>query len=432
MITKQTLKQVLLDQREEADLLLRRCTVEREVEAELRASLEDKLIKVIMGVRRSGKSVLAHRILKDKPYAAVNFDDERLFNIGTDQLGLVLEAALELYGDVQYLLLDEIQNVVGWELFVNRLQRNGYGVIVTGSNAHLLSQELATHLTGRHRAFEIFPYSFNEFLDTEQVASPKFTSYSTKEKVELSALFATYLKQGGFPEIKDVVNPRIYLQDLYDRAITRDIAMRHGIRHIRTFKEIAGYVAANCGSKLTYQNVAEAYGLGSIHTAKNYITYLQDAYLFFGVEAFSFKHKERVRRPRKMYGIDTGLIRAVSGNVENRGLMLENLVFVELFRRGHSVNYYADVHGKYEVDFVVGSNKPSGDITLIQVCTDLSRPQTRERELRGLVQAAKAFRDLPDEKLLVLTMDEREPQQFAGHDITCKPVWEWLLDKTDK
>ncbi|HAS84354.1 MAG TPA: hypothetical protein DCS43_17195 [Verrucomicrobia bacterium] len=430
MITKDVLKKVLLDQREEAELLLQRCTVERDVEAGLRASLDDKLIKVIMGVRRSGKSVLAHRILKNKSYAAINFDDERLFNINTNELGLVLEAALELYGDVQYLLLDEIQNVAGWELFVNRLQRNGYGVIVTGSNAHLLSQELATHLTGRHRAFEVYPYSFREFLRAEQVEIPKRPIYTTKQQVQLSSLFSIYLETGGFPELKEVVNPRIYLQDLYDRAITRDIAMRHGIRHIRTFKEIAGYVAANCGSKLTYQNVAQSYNLGSIHTAKNYITYLQDAYLFFGVDSFSFKHKERVRRPRKMYGIDTGLIRAVSGNMENRGLLLENLVFVELFRRGHTVNYYADVHGKYEIDFVVGYGKPSDEITLIQVCTDLSKPQTRERELRGLVQAAKVFHDLPDEKLLVLTMDERDPQEFAGRHITCQPVWEWILEKT--
>jgi uncharacterized protein len=428
MISKDAIKNVLLDQRDETDLLLQRCTVERAIEAELRASLDDKLIKVIMGVRRSGKSVVAHRTLKQKSYAAINFDDERLFGIRTNELGLILEAALELYGKFQYLLLDEIQNVVGWELFVNRLQRNGYGVVVTGSNAHLLSQELATHLTGRHRAFEVYPYSFRELLQSQNIIIPNPHGYSTRQQAELSAVFSAYLEAGGFPEIKEVVNPRVYLQDLYDRVLTRDIAMRHGIRHIRTFKEIAGYVAANCGSKLTYQNVAQAYNLGSIHTSRNYVTYLQDAYLFFGVDSFSFKRKDRVRRPRKMYGIDTGLIRAVSGNRENRGLMLENLVFVELFRRGHTIHYYADAHGKYEVDFVVSDDSSPNDVSLIQVCTDLSRPQTRERELRGLVQAAKAFADLPDEKLLVLTMDEKEPQSFAGRHIACKPVWEWMLE----
>jgi len=429
MKTKSNLKQVLLDQREETDLLLRRCEVEREVETALRASLDDKLIKVIMGVRRSGKSVLAHRILKGKPYAAVNFDDERLFRTNADDLGLILEAILELFGNVQFIMLDEIQNVAGWELFANRLQRQGYGVVVTGSNAHLLSQELATHLTGRHRSFEVFPYSFREYLCAHHHKAPTPPDYTTRERAAISRLFSGYLEMGGFPEINDVNNPRIYLQDLYDRVLTRDIAMRHGIRHIRTFKEIAAYISANCGCKLTYQNVAQAYALGSVHTAKNYIAYLQEAYLFFGVDSFSLKARERVRRPRKMYGIDTGLIRAVSGGAENRGLMLENLVFLELLRRGQTVHYYADAQGKYEVDFVVGGNPISERITLIQVCADLSTPQTRERELRGLVQAAKTFRNLPDENLLVLTLTDGGIESFAGHHIVCRPVWEWLLER---
>lgn len=427
MVTISALHDVLLDQREEAEHLLRDATVEREAEAALRECLDDRLIKVIMGVRRCGKSFLAHRALKDRSYAFVNFDDERLFNIKTNELNLVLESLLQLYGPVKYILLDEIQNVEGWELFVNRLQRKGFSVVVTGSNAHLLSQELATHLTGRHRSFEIYPYSFREFIRARNVEPPKQPNYSTAQKAEFSALFAAYLETGGFPEIMDVANPRVYLQDLYNRAITRDIAMRYGIRHIRTFKEIAGYVAGNCGSKLSYQNITQAYNLGSIHTAKNYITYLQDAYLFFGVEAFSFKHSERVRRPRKMYGIDTGLIRAVSGTPDNRGLMLENIVFLELLRHGHTVNYFADTQGKYEVDFVVRPRNTPENVQLIQVCTDLSNLQTRERELRGLVQGAKAFHDLPDEQLLILTMNERETQQFAERHIACKPVWEWML-----
>ena len=427
MITKTTLHEVLLDQREEVDQMLRRAIVQRDAEETLCDCLDDKLIKVIMGVRRSGKSVVAHRALQGRSYASVNFDDERLFNIKTNELNLILEAILALYGNVTHILLDEIQNVEGWELFVNRLQRKGYNVVVTGSNAHLLSQELATHLTGRHRAFEIYPYSFREFVRSQNIALPNQAMYATNQKVQLSSVFAAYLETGGFPEVPEVTTPRIYLQDLYDRAITRDIAMRHNIRHIRTFKEIAGYVAGNCASKLSYQNIAQAYNLGSVHTAKNYIAYLQDAYLFFGVDAFSFKHREKVRRPRKMYGIDTGLIRAVSGNTGNRGLMLENLVFIELLRRGNNVSYFADAQGKYEVDFVVRGSAHADTVTLIQVCADLSNLQTRERELRGLVQAAKAFHDLPDNQLLLLTMDEKGTQAFAGRHITCLPVWEWLL-----
>ncbi len=432
MISKNTLQEVLLDQREESEQLLRYATVVRDAEEALRNCLDDKLIKVIMGVRRSGKSVLAHRALQGRAYASVNFDDERLFNIKANELNQVLEAILALYGNVKYVLLDEIQNVEGWELFANRLQRKGYSVVVTGSNAHLLSQELATHLTGRHRTFEIYPYSFREYLRARNIPLPIQLSYSTAQKAELSSTFAAYLETGGFPEIMEVANPRVYLQDLYNRAITKDIAMRHSIRHIRTFKEIAGFVAGNCTSKLSYKNIAQAYNLGSIHTAKNYITYLQDAYLFFGVEAFSFKHKERVRRPRKMYGIDSGLIRAVSGNSDNRGLMLENLVFVELLRKENTVNYFADAQGKYEVDFVVRPLNAPDNVQLIQVCADLSNLQTRERELRGLVQGAKAFHDLPDEQLLLLTMDEEQTLQCAGHNIICMPIWKWLLSNINR
>jgi predicted AAA+ superfamily ATPase len=202
--------------------------------------------------------------------------------------------------------------------------------------------------------------------------------------------------------------------------------MRHGVRHIRTLKDIAFYVANNCGGKLTYQNIASAYSLGSLHTAKNYLSYLQDAYLFFAVEAFSFKVKERTRRPRKMYGIDPALIRATAGGADNRGLLLENVVLLELLRRRKIVHYYADPQGKHEVDFV-SRDPETAAVELIQVCVDLTRAETRERELRGLQHAATAFGHLPDEGLLLLTLDHRGVEEVAGKSITCVPVWEWLL-----
>ena len=163
-----------------------------------------------------------------------------------------------------------------------------------------------------------------------------------------------------------------------------------------------------------------------MHTAKNYLSYLQEAYLFFAVEAFSFKVKERTRRPRKMYGIDPALIRATAGGLENRGLLLENVVFLELIRRRKIVHYYTDPNGKYEVDFV-SRDPETNAVELIQVCADLSRAETRERELRGLQHAAAAFRHLRKENLLLLTMDHRGIEKVAGHEIACLPVWEWLL-----
>jgi predicted AAA+ superfamily ATPase len=426
MTDKGNLRQVVLDQREEREILLKRCGVAREGEETLAQGLSDNLIKVITGVRRCGKSVLAHRVLRGSHYGYVNFDDERLFGLSTADLNTVLEVLIELTPDMRFILLDEIQNIEGWELFVNRLQRQGYRVVLTGSNAHLLSRELATHLTGRHRLYEAYPYSFREYLRARGHEVASGASLSTRDSAKVSALFADYFVVGGFPEVSQVANPRAYLQDLYDRTLTRDIAMRHGVRHIRTLKDIAFYVAGNCGGKLTYQNIAAAYSLGSLHTAKNYLSYLQDAYLFFAVEAFSFKAKERTRRPRKMYGIDPALIRATAAGADNRGLLLENVVFLELLRRRKIVHYYADPQGKHEVDFV--SHDPeTAAVELIQVCADLTRTETRERELRGLQHAATAFGHLPDENLLLLTLDHRGVEQVAGRSIACVPVWEWLL-----
>ena len=426
MIDKGTIRQLLLDQREEIEALLARCGVERDCEQALAQGLADNLIKVIAGVRRCGKSVLAHRVLRGRPYGHVNFDDERLFGLSTGDLNNVLEVLLEITPGMKFVLLDEIQNIEGWELFANRLQRQGFVVVLTGSNAHLLSRELATHLTGRHRVFEVYPYSFREYLRARGYETPPAKALTTRTRAAVSGLFADYFADGGFPEARQVANPRAYLQDLYDRAVTRDIAMRHGVRHIKTLKDIAFYVAHNCGGKLTYSNIAAAYSLGSLHTAKNYLSYLQDAYLFFAVEAFSFKVKERVRRPRKMYGIDPALIRATAGGPDNRGLLLENIVFLELMRRRKIVHYHADPHGKHEVDFVIRDSGAKA-VELIQVCADLSRAETRERELRGLHQAATAFRNPPDENLLLLTMDHRGVEHVAGREVACLPAWEWLL-----
>lgn len=427
MIDKSQIKQILMDQREEIPAILKRCWVERDIERQIIDGLADDLVKVIAGVRRCGKSGLAHRVLRDKAYGYVNFDDERLFGMSADALNSILEAVLELQPGARYLLFDEIQNVEQWELFVNRLQRSGYKIVLTGSNAHLLSRELATHLTGRHRIHEVYPYSFREYLRSCGEKDIGGGAMSTTSRASIAGRFAEYFKAGGFPEIGQVVNPRVYLQDLYDKVLTRDIAMRHGVRHIRTLKDIASYVANNCGAKLSYQNVKQAYGLGSIHTVKNYLAYMQDAYLFFAVEAFSFKIKARVGLPRKMYGIDVAMVRSsAAGMGGNTGLMLENVVFIELLRRCRDVHYYRDASGRHEVDYVCG-RPGAGDIEFIQVCADMSAEETKRRELRGLAYAAGVFKDSPDTSLKILTLDYKGQETAGGRPIECIPVWEWML-----
>lgn len=428
MINKNKIKEVLIDQRTEADLVIANCNVDRDMEPELKAGLDDKLIKIISGVRRCGKSVLAHRILKGKRYGYVNFDDERLISVRADELNLFLEALLEMHPSMQSILLDEIQNVSGWELFANRLQRNGYKVVITGSNAHLLSRELATHLTGRHRVYEVFPYSFSEYLRMEKMHYDGGGSYSTKTRSMLSAAFSEYFELGGFPEITQVVNKKAYLQDLYDKVLFQDIAMRHGVRYIKTLKDIAQYVAVNYSSKLSYQNVKNAFSLGSIHTIKNYIQYMQDAYMFFSVEAFSNKEKEKVRLPRKMYGVDNALIRSLSSSGQrNEGRLLENLVFVELLRRRKNPSYFTDPQNKYELDFVCRDGTNGSVTELIQVCSDLSVAETREREIRAFQSAIKSLGKTRNLKMTIITIDYKGIEQVSGKDIQCLPAWEWLL-----
>jgi predicted AAA+ superfamily ATPase len=431
VIDKNIARSILADQWSEVRVILERCAVEREWEKAMAGDLDDDLVKVITGVRRCGKSALAHRILRDKAYGYINFDDERLLGVCASDLNVLWETLLEDKPDLRYLLLDEIQNVEGWELFVNRLQRNGIRVVLTGSNAHLLSRELATHLTGRHRLYEVYPYSFKEYLRAHQRKGAPGDLAITRKRAELAVAFRDYFKVGGFPEIEQVANPRLYLQDLYDKVLIRDIAVRHGVRHLRTFKDIAFYVANNCGSRLSYQNIKNAYSLGSLHTVKNYLDYLRDAYLFFAVDAFSQKIKERVRLPRKMYGIDVALVRATSMAAQkNIGHLLENLVYLEFLRRGIRVDYYGDAQRQYEVDFL-WRDPGTRDFQLIQVCADLESAETRERELRGLVNTAKALGGIPDRNLRILTLDRKSNEKAGDHVVECLPVWEWLLRKNE-
>jgi predicted AAA+ superfamily ATPase len=427
-MNKKTILEILSDQMSDIGAILERCRVERTVEQDLRAALGDPLVKVISGVRRCGKSALAHRVLKGLPYGYVNFDDERLSNVATADLNLVFEALLELRPGLKHILLDEVQNVPKWELFVARLQRSGYRVIITGSNAHLLSRDLATHLTGRHRVFEIYPFSFAEHLRGRGMDPSLALSRDTASRAALGAAFSGYFSEGGFPELPEIADKKSYLRDLYDKILTRDIAVRHGVRHVKTLKDIALYVGNNHAAKLSYKNIQDAYALGSIHTVKNYLSYMEEAYLFFAVEAFSRKTRERVRLPRKMYGVDAALLRAISASGQrNEGRLLENLVYLELLRRGRTVRYFSDPRRKYEVDFVCGGAGGGGPQELIQVCMDMGLAEVRERELRGLQSALSVFKDIPEDALKLLTLERAGTEDVGGRRVECLPVWEWLL-----
>ena len=425
MMNKQSLKQVLFEQKEEAQGILKEKIVPREAGACKDDFVRSNLIKVMMGVRRSGKSTLAHDWLKGRSYGYVNFDDERLLGARASDLNDILEILHEISNDCQYLLFDEIQNVDGWELFVNRLKRNGYNVVVTGSNSRLLSKELATHLTGRHLSIELYPFSFAEYLALNQhVISNEKRLYSTREKSALKKWLQQYLQTGGFPEAGKMALGTRYLQELYDKIITRDIIWRYNIKYVRDLKEIALFAISNFSSRASYHKIRNIFEIKSVHTVKNYLHYLEEAYLLFQLNSFSFKLKEQIRMPRKLYCIDTGMIHAVVPKTSfDFGRIIENAVFLELKRRGQQVFFYSGLN--YEVDFLI--KKGLKIERLIQVSYSIEDKDTWNREYRALLKASK---ELGCRDLMIITWDEEfEEKVNSLLKIKCVPLWKWLVEK---
>lgn len=423
---KQLIKSIILDQEEEIKRIFGERIIEREVERSAKKMLETNLIQVIIGPRRCGKSVLAHRLLKGKKYGYINFDDERLIGIKTADLNQCLEILEEIKPGFKYLLLDEIQNVEGWELFVNRLKRSGYNIIVTGSNSKLLSKELATHLTGRHFVIEIFPFSFKEFLSYKEFLVKEKDFFITQKKARIKRFFNEYLKFGGFPEAIKINGTELkkqYLRDLYNRIISRDILSRYNIKYIKDLKELAIFAISNFSSETSYHKIKNIFEIKSVHTVKNYLGYLEEAYLIFQLLSFSFKAKEQIRRPKKIYPIDSGLVNAIVVQFSpNIGKLMENLVFLELERRGQEIYFYSQ-SGRYEVDFVIKDGLKVKQ--LIQVCYSLNREETKKREIRNLL---KASRDLKCHNLLIITEDEEAEEKIKSKKIKFIPLWKWLLE----
>jgi len=384
--------------------------------------LESPLAQIVIGVRRCGKSTLCHMALKrcDIHYAYVNFDDERLSNLRTAQLDDVLEALYMVYGDFKYLFMDEIQNVKGWNLFVNRLLRQNVHLVITGSNAKLLSSELSTYMTGRYNQIELFPFSFQEYLELRGINSNALT---TKDLAFRKQAFEEYLVKGGFPELFRIRDTKGYVQRLVHDIITVDIKKRFKIRYLDALVKIASYMIANFAQQTNFKTLAQHFGLGSQHTAENYVNYLCQAYLLVGISKFSYKARERVR-DQKMYLIDQSLISAQNNSLtgDNIGWRLENIVFLELLRRKKTSNYdlYYYRNG-YEIDFVVCERLQT--VELIQVAMHVDTDKVFRRETSALVKAMKAHK-CPN--LTLLTLDSSRLHHVEGATIREFNIIEWL------
>ncbi len=414
------IKKIIIDQREEIeDTFDKKRIINRELpKEELLKSLEHPNILAVLGVRRCGKSILSHMLIRGRKYAYINFDDERVFGIEAKDLNNVLQAFYEIYGTgIEYLILDEIQNVPGWELFANR-QRRTKKVILTGSNAKLLSGELATHLTGRYVDFTLYPFCFKEFLELKGV---KPDIYSTKSIAGIKNALREYIKIGGFPEAH--LFGKGMTARIYEDIIHKDIISRHRIKNKKTFSDIAKYLISNFSGEFTFGKLKNITAIKNVHTVKNYVEYLESSYLILPVKRFTFKLKEQMLAPRKVYCIDTGIINSIAFKFsEDIGKVMENLVAVELHRRksyyGAAEVYYWKDYQQREVDFVL---KEGGTIKeLIQVSYASSENDIKEREITALL---KASQELNCGNLSVITWD------YEGDigEIKCKPLWKWLL-----
>lgn len=381
---------------------------------------------VILGVRMSGKSIFSTLLFKEKKCGYLNFDDERIIDFKSKELDLILQAFYELYGsDVEYVILDEIQNVVGWELFANRLRRTKK-IILIGSNSRLLSGELATHLTGRYIDFTLYPFSFIEFLSFKDKIPKKEDFYSTKIISELKNTLIEYLSHGGFPEVYKF--GKTILIKTYEDILQKDILLRYKIKNKTTFKELTKYLITNSSNEITYRKLKNIISIKNVHTIKNYIDYLSTAYLLFTIERFSFKLKNQTIAPKKIYCIDTGIINSVSFKFsENIGKFIENLVAIELLRRKSywytdSEVYYWKDHQQREVDFVL--KKGSKVEQLIQVVYASDSNEVKDREYISLVKASEELRC---NNLLIITWDFEGEKTKNKKKIIFIPLYKWLL-----
>lgn len=375
---------------------------------------------VIKGVRRCGKSTLLKQMIKAKfsnDFYYFNFDDERISRFGTEDFQMLMEVLVELFGQKKNVFFDEIQNIDGWELFVNRLLREGYHVFLTGSNANLLSKELGTHLTGRHVDIELCPFSFAEFLKANKIEIPiKF--YATKEKALLGKKFNDYFVKGGMPETV-VFGNELILTHMLNDIIQKDIVSRYDIRKPSELKAVIKFLIANVANPVTYRSLKNNFGIKSANTIQKYVASAEETYLIFSVKRFDKKIKQFDKNPKKVYCIDNGIIiKNTSSMNEKRGAMLENLVAIQLKRLGREFYYYKGKYGA-EADFVIPKEK-----TVMQICYELTE-ENKRREFKGLVDAIKQTKAT---KGLILTFAQEQETVKDGKKITIKPVWQWLLE----
>lgn len=381
--------------------------------------------QIVVGVRRCGKSVLCRMALKQSgvPFGYIDFDDEPLRNVSADELDDVLKAAYVVYGPFRHLFLDEVQDVEAWQLFVNRLLREGMHLLITGSNSHLLSSELATHLTGRHIPIELTPFTFEEYRRFWGRSKPVLT----EDDAEARRDYLQYAQQGGFPETFGHPDVNAYYKALYDSILVRDIMQRHEVRQAALFTNVAYTVMSNFACELSATKLANQLQVKSVNMVQNFISYMEEAYLIETVKLYGRKAWERTRLG-KGYAVDMGLANLFTGYTagdNRRGRTLENIVFLQLRNKRRELDfeiyYYKD--RRHEIDFLC--ERRGRVMKLVQVAYEIADPKTRERELPALFEMGEKFKC---EDLLLVTDHDNETVERDGQMVRIVDIVTWLLE----
>lgn len=422
------LERILRNQREELESTDFSEYVTRKEEEYI--DLESPVAQIVIGVRRCGKSTLCQKVLKQSGvlFAYANFDDAVLAALKAVEMNLLLETLYQIYGAFTHLFLDEVQNIDQWPLFVNRLLRQKIHLVLTGSNANLLSDDLSTHITGRYNEIHLHPFSFKDYCVAKKVDTKGLTTKA--EGLRRHALDG-YLMQGGLPETFFMKDQGRYVRSLLDAIINKDICKRYKIRYKKTLQQIANGLLDRFCQEVNYQDIQEAYHLKSVHTAKNYVSYIEKAYLVRLVPRYSFKSIER-QNYRKVYAIDTAFVTEHADvlQTDSWGWRLENVVCVELLRRMEYASqelFYLRENRSYEVDFAVVDR--GHVMQLVQVTYDFSNPSTRlyNREIGGLLKGATATHC--NNLTLIMMHGESRDIKEGDYTIHCITATEWLLNR---
>lgn len=411
------MKTIILNQRKERDELMSRPYLTRRNHQDIGLLLNSHLIKLITGPRRVGKSTQALLMLRDKNFAYLNFDNYSLLDAW--DADLVIRMLDDVYPGYEYILLDEVQNLHAWDLWVSELYRKGKNLVITGSNAKMLSSEMATVLTGKYLQVEMLPFSLEEYFDWNKV---DLHSIDPEPNTDALVLMDDYLRNGGYPEVVASRQlTRSYLDTLFDSIIWKDVAKRHNVRNVTDLNHLAMYLVSNFCNLVTANDLTTELGFSSVNTTKKYMDYLHEPYIFYYLSRYNNKLKLMKKAPRKVYVVDNGFIASKAFSLsDNLGRLLENQVFIELVRRGYDVEksmfYYRSRNDK-EVDFVL--RKGTQIERLVQVCYELNNPKTEKREVDSIVECAG---ELKCSNLIIVTNHDKRIIEKDGYKIDVLPI----------